>query len=232
MATAVGPMAPRPRIAGSSVGRKISMAVSGAILIGFVIGHFLGNLKVFFGPEIFNHYAEGLRTMGEPFFARGQLLWLVRIVLLVAVGTHILLATQLTLESRRARPVRYRKYDSLVFHYASRTMVWGGITILAFVVFHLLHLTFGTVHPDFIAGDAYHNFVTGFRVVPVSIAYIVAMIPLGFHLYHGTWSAFQTLGANNERYNRYRRPFALAIALIVAGGNMIFPIAVLAGIVR
>jgi succinate dehydrogenase cytochrome b subunit len=208
------------------------MAVSGAILIGFVIGHFLGNLKVFLGPEVFNHYAEGLRTMGEPFFARGQLLWLVRIVLLVAVGTHILLATQLTLESRRARPIRYRKYESLVFHFASRTMVWGGLTILAFVVFHLMHLTFGTVHPDFVAGDAYHNFVAGFRVVPVSIAYIVAMIPLGFHLYHGTWSAFQTLGANNERYNRFRRPFALVIALLVAGGNMIFPIAVLAGIVR
>jgi len=232
MATATQPVAGAPRIASSSVGRKIAMAVSGAILIAFVIGHFLGNIKVFFGPEIFNHYAEGLRTMGEPFFARGQLLWLVRIVLLVAVLMHIVLATQLTVESRRARPVRYRKYDSLVFHYASRTMVWGGITILAFVAFHLMHLTFGSVHPDFVPGDAYHNFVSGFQVVPVSLAYVAAMIPLGFHLYHGTWSAFQTLGANNERYNRYRRPFALAVALIVAGGNCIFPLAVLAGIVR
>ncbi len=208
------------------------MALSGAILVLFVIGHFVGNLKVFFGPEAFNHYAEGLRTIGSPFFARGQLLWLVRLVLLVAVVIHVGAATQLTLQSRRARPQRYRKFDSLSISYASRTMVWGGLTILGFVLFHLLHLTFGTVHPDFIAGDAYHNFVTGFQVWPVSLAYIAAMVPLGFHLYHGIWSAFQTMGVNNPAYNRWRRPLALTLAVLVAGGNMLFPLAVLTGVLR
>jgi succinate dehydrogenase / fumarate reductase cytochrome b subunit len=183
------------------------------------------------GAEEFNHYAEGLRTFGSPFFARGQLLWLLRIGLIVAVLIHIWAAVSLTLQSRRARKVRYRQTESLAFSYASKTMVWGGLTILAFVVFHLLHLTFGTVHPDFVPGDAYSNFVVGFQSWPVSIAYIVAMVPLGFHLYHGTWSAFQTMGANNPRYNPVRRPVALTIAILIAAGNALFPIAVLSGIV-
>jgi succinate dehydrogenase / fumarate reductase, cytochrome b subunit len=216
---------------GSTVGKKIAMAVSGVILLGFVVGHMVGNLKVYQGAEIFNHYAEGLRMFGLPFFSTGQLLWLVRIVLLVAVLVHIVAAYRLTVHSRRARAVGYRAYDNdLVFSYASRTMVWGGVIILLFVVYHLLHLTFGTAHPDFIPGDAYHNFVTGFQSVPVSLAYIVAMIPLGFHMYHGFWSMLQTLGANNPKYNRYRRPIAAALAIIVVVGNISFPVAVLTGI--
>jgi succinate dehydrogenase / fumarate reductase cytochrome b subunit len=215
----------------SSVGTKILMAVTGGILLIFVIVHFVGNLKVYMGAGEFNHYAEGLRTFGSPFFARGQLLWLLRIGLIVAVLIHILAALSLTLQSRRARNVAYRKKESLAFSYASRTMVWGGLTILAFVVFHLLHLTFGTVHPDFVHGDAYSNFVVGFESWPVSIAYVLAMVPLGFHIYHGTWSAFQTMGANNPRYNAMRRPLAMTIAIVLAGGNALFPLAVLSGIV-
>ena len=217
----------------STVGKKIIMAVTGVILLGFVVAHMAGNLKVFFGPESFNHYAEGLRTFGDPFFARGQLLWIARIILLVSVILHITAATQLTLRSKRARPVGYTKYDGgMVFSYASRTMVWGGIIILLFVVFHLMHLTFGNVHTDFVHGDAYHNFVRGFQSVPVSLAYIAAMIPLGLHLYHGFWSMLQTLGANNPRYNHLRRPIAAAIALIVTLVNISFPIAVLSGILK
>lgn len=217
----------------STVGKKIIMAVTGVILLGFVVAHMAGNLKVFFGPEEFNHYAEGLRTFGDPFFARGQLLWIARIILLVSVILHITAATQLTLRSKAARPVGYTKYDGdLVFSYASRTMVWGGIIILLFVIFHLMHLTFGNVHPDFVHGDAYHNFVRGFQSVPVSIAYIAAMIPLGLHLYHGFWSMLQTLGANNRRYNHLRRPIAAAIAIIVTLVNISFPIAVLSGILK
>jgi len=231
MPAATSPAERRGAVLRSSVGRKIAMAVTGTVLLLFVIGHFVGNLKVYLGPEEFNHYAEGLRTFGAPFFPRGQLLWLVRIVLIAAVLIHIWAATTLTLESRRARPIRYHRMDSLAFSYASRTMVWGGLTILAFVTFHLLHLTFGTIHPDFVPGDAYDNFVIGFRSVPVSIAYIVAMVPLGFHIYHGTWSAFQTMGANNPRYNAWRRPAAMVVAIVVAGGNALFPIAVLSGIV-
>jgi succinate dehydrogenase / fumarate reductase, cytochrome b subunit len=217
---------------GTTVGKKIAMAVTGLVLIGFVAGHMIGNLKVYQGPEAFNHYAEGLRTFGQPFFGDGQLLWLVRIVLLASVLIHITAAFLLTLRARQARAVGYRKYDGdLVFSYASRTMVWGGVIILLFVIYHLMHFTFGNAHPDFIHGDAYHNFVVGFSSVPVAIAYIAAMIPLGFHLYHGFWSMLQSLGANNPNYNRYRRPAAAILAAIVVIGNISFPVAVLTGIV-
>ncbi|HEX2167823.1 MAG TPA: succinate dehydrogenase cytochrome b subunit [Longimicrobiales bacterium] len=217
---------------GSTVGKKIMMAVTGVILIGFVLVHMLGNLKVYQGAEAFNHYAEGLRTLGEPFFGRGQLLWILRIILLVAVIIHIVAAVQLVLRSRRARAVGYRKYEGdMVFSYASRTMTWGGLIILAFVVYHLLHLTFGTAHPDFIHGNAYHNFVIGFQSWPVSIAYILAMIPLGFHLYHGFWSMLQTFGATNPKLNYIRRPIAAVLAAAIVIANISFPVAVLAGFV-
>jgi succinate dehydrogenase / fumarate reductase, cytochrome b subunit len=217
---------------GSTVGKKIAMALSGVILLGFVVGHMVGNLKVFQGRESFNHYAEGLRTVGDPFFGNSQLLWIVRLVLLAALLIHITAAFQLTRRSRAARAVGYTKYDSdLAFSYASRTMVWGGVIILLFVLYHLLHLTFGTAHPDFIHGDAYHNFVAGFQSVPVSLAYIAAMIPLGLHLYHGFWSMLQTLGADNPAYARFRRPLAAFLAIIVVVGNISFPVAVLTGIV-
>jgi succinate dehydrogenase / fumarate reductase cytochrome b subunit len=215
----------------TSVGKKIAMALSGVILLLFVIVHMLGNLKVYQGPESFNHYAEGLRTFGAPFFGRGQVLWIIRIALLAAVLIHIVAAFQLTLRSRAARQQGYRKFDSLAFSYASRTMVWGGLIILAFVIYHLMHLTFGNAHPDFVHGDAYHNLVAGFRSWPVSVAYVAAMIPLGLHLYHGIWSAFQTMGVNNPRFNKWRRPFALAMSALVVAGNVSFPLAVLAGVV-
>jgi succinate dehydrogenase / fumarate reductase cytochrome b subunit len=217
---------------GTTVGKKIMMAVSGIILIGFVVGHMIGNLKVYQGAEAFNHYAEGLRTVGEPFFGYGQLLWIVRLVLLAAVLVHIVAAVQLVTRSRQARSVSYRRYENdMVFSYASRTMTWGGVIILGFVVYHLLHLTFGSAHPDFIPGDAYHNFVVGFASWPVPLAYILTMIPLGFHLYHGFWSMLQTLGATNAKLNRLRRPVAAVLALAVVIGNISFPVAVLTGLV-
>lgn len=216
----------------SSVGKKIAMAVTGAILLGFVVVHMLGNLKVFQGAAKFNEYAAGLRTLGAPLLGTGQALWIARIVLLVAVLIHIGAAFQLVRQSRAARQHGYAKYDnSMVFSYASRTMVWGGIIVLAFVVYHLLHLTLGTAHPDFMPHNAYHNFVIGFQQWPVALFYILAMIPLGLHIYHGMWSALQTLGANNPKYNRFRRPIALGTALLVVVGNISFPVAVLAGIV-
>lgn len=218
----------------SSVGRKIAMAATGFILIGFVVFHMYGNLKVFQGAEVFNEYAEGLRELGSPIFGHTHVLWLARAVLLGAVVLHIVSATQLVMQTRAARRMGYAQFDSLAFSYASRTMVWGGIIILAFVVYHLMHLTFGVsaVHPDFVPGDVYHNFVAGFQSWPVSLAYAAAMIPLGLHLYHGIWSAFQTLGANHPRFNRVRRPLAAAIAIVVVLGNLSFPFAVLTGIVQ
>jgi succinate dehydrogenase / fumarate reductase cytochrome b subunit len=216
----------------TTVGTKFLMAVSGLVLWGYVIAHMLGNLKVYQGAAAFNHYAEGLRTLGDPLFGRGQLLWIARLILLAAVAVHIGAAARLVLRSRAARPVPYRQFRPEVFSAASRTMAWGGAAILAFVIYHLLHLTFGSVHPDFRHGDAYHNFVTGFQSLPVSAAYLAAMIPLGFHLYHGLWSALQTLGADGPAYDRWRRPVAAAIAIVVIAANVSFPIAVLAGAVR
>lgn len=230
MATVTAPRATALWV--SSVGKKILMAVTGLILYGFVIGHMIGNLKVYFGPEMFNHYAEGLRTFGSPFFARGQLLWLIRSLLIFSVLVHVTAAVLLWLKSKRARRHGYKKYDGLEFSYASRTMFWGGLALGAFVIFHLLDLTWGTINPAFIPGDAYHNFVTTFQRVPVSIAYIAAMIPLGLHLYHGFWSMLQTLGANNPKYNRLRRPIAGFLAGLIVLGNISFPISVLLGVIK
>jgi succinate dehydrogenase cytochrome b subunit len=211
----------------SSIGRKVVMAVTGAILFGFVLGHLAGNLTVYLGPEALNGYAVFLRQ-----FLHGAGLWIARAVLLLSVILHIWSATSLTLSSRAARPVGYRQRQWTESTYASRTMRWSGVIILLFVIYHLLHFTFGTVHPSFVEGDVYHNFVTGFQSVPVSIAYIVAMIFLGLHLRHGVWSLFQTLGVSHPRYIRWAHVGAWIFALIIVVGNCSFPIAVLAGLVK
>jgi len=211
----------------SSIGRKVVMAFTGAILFGFVLGHLAGNLTVYLGPEALNGYAVFLRQ-----FLHGAGLWVARAVLLLAVVLHIWSATSLTLTSRAARPVGYRERQWTESTYASRTMRWSGVIIFFFVIYHLLHFTFGTVHPSFVEGDVYHNFVTGFQSVPVSIAYIVAMIFLGLHLRHGVWSMFQTLGVSHPRYIRWAHVGAWIFALIVVVGNCSFPIAVLAGLVK
>lgn len=230
MATIAKPRA--YRLWSSSVGKKIMMAVSGLVLYGFVLGHMVGNLKVYQGREAFNHYAEGLRTFGAPFFGHGQVLWLVRFVLLAALIIHIAAVFKLARQSKKARKHSYKKFDGLEFSYASRTMLWGGLLLLAYVVYHLLHLTLGTLHPNFVHGDAYNNFVVGFQQWPASLAYIVAMIPLALHMYHGFWSMLQTLGANNPKYNKMRRPLALTLSLLVAVLNIMFPVSVLLGFVK
>ncbi len=211
----------------SSIGRKVIMASTGAILVGFVIAHMIGNLQVYLGPEAMNHYAVFLRQV-----LHGAGLWIARIVLLVAAVLHIWAAASLTQTSRRARAIGYRERQWTESTYASRTMRWGGVIILLFVIYHILHFTTGTVHPNYVEGDVYHNFVEGFRVVPVSIAYIVAMLALGLHLRHGVWSMFQTLGVSHPRYIRAARALAWIVAIVVVVGNISFPLAVLAGIVK
>jgi succinate dehydrogenase / fumarate reductase cytochrome b subunit len=203
------------------------MAVTGAILVLFVLGHMLGNLQVYLGPEALNRYGALLRQL-----LHGTGLWIVRFGLLAAVSLHIWSATALTLESRRARPQGYREVRWKESTYASRTMRWGGVILLLFVVYHLLHFTTGTAHPDFVEGDVYHNFVTGFQNVPASLVYIVAMLALGLHLRHGVWSMFQTLGVSHPRYMRLARAGAWILAALVVAGNVSFPLAVLAGIVK
>ena len=207
------------------------MAVTGLLLVGFVIAHMAGNLKIYLGQEALDHYAHGLRTFGDPFLPEGGFLWIARLGLLAAVAVHIWAAVSLTLISRAARPVGYEKWEADRSTYASRTMRFGGVIILLFVIYHLLHLTTGTLHPDF-GSSVYANVVTGFSVWWVSAAYIVANLALAFHLYHGFWSLFRTLGANNPRREALRRRSALAVAVIVAVGNISIPVSVLAGIVR
>jgi len=220
-----------PSLYRTSVGKKITMAATGGIFVLFVMVHWFGNLKVFMGPEVFNHYAEGLREFGDPFLPYGWFLWIFRTVLILALVIHVWTAWSLTRQSWAARGMKYKKKQSLNIDAASSTMRWGGVFLFLFITYHLLHLTTGTLHPDFVHGDAYHNFVAGFQSIPVSIFYIVCMIALGLHLYHGTWSAFQTLGIDGPRAQRIRRPLGLIIALVVAGGNLLFPVAVLTGFV-
>jgi len=214
----------------TSVGKKFYMAVSGFILIGFLVAHMVGNLKMYMGADAFNHYAEFLREVGYPILPHMAGLWIFRVVLLVAVGLHMLSAWQVYTQSRNARGGKYTKEESLHFAYASRTMRWGGVIIAAFVTYHILHFTTGQAHPDFVHGLAYQNVIIGFQNPLVVAFYVVALVMVAFHLYHGLWSAFQTVGANHPKYNPFRRPLALILALLLFAGFMTVPVGVMAGL--
>jgi succinate dehydrogenase / fumarate reductase cytochrome b subunit len=205
------------------------MALTGIVLFGFVIAHMIGNLQVYMGPEAINAYGVFLREFGH-----GGALWVARAVLLASVGLHIWSAWRLTVINRAARAVGYREVERRESTYASRTMRWSGVLLLLFVIYHLLHFTFGprAVHPDFVHGDVFHNFVVGFSNPLVSGFYILSMLALGLHLYHGAWSFMQTLGLSHPRYDHLRHAFATFITVVVVAGNISFPVAVLAGWVR
>ncbi len=181
----------------STIGRKVVMATTGVVLFGFVVGHFIGNLTLYLGPEAINDYSRFLHT-----FLHGGGLWLARAVLLTCAVLHVWSATSLTLTSWAARPEHYRRWRAQDSTYASRTMRWGGVILFAFIVFHILNLTLGHFQPAFVPGDVYHNVVTTFRQWPVALFYIVAMALLGLHLDHGVWSMCQTLGLQHPRYKR------------------------------
>lgn len=219
------------RIYRSAVGLKALMAVSGIVLFGFVLVHMAGNLKMYLGPQAINHYAEWLREVGAPLFPPTTLLWVFRAVLLLSVIVHIAAAWKLTLVSRAARPRDYVDRRVVQTDYAARTVRWGGVIVLLFVLYHLADLTFGWVNPDFVPGDVYHNMVAGFSVWWVSAFYMVAQVALAFHLYHGLWSLFQSLGWSHPAINDWRRRFAATFAVVVAVGNLSFPLAVLSGLV-
>ena len=218
----------------TSLGKKQVMAVTGLLLFGFVGVHMFGNLKVYEGPEVYNGYAKALRTIGYPIVPESGVLWVLRVVLLVAVVLHIHSAWSTTRQSAAARPQRYARRDSVQMSYAERTMRYGGVIILLFVLYHLAHFTFGwrAVHPDFVHGDPYHNFVVGFSVWWAALIYLVAQVFLGFHLYHGLWSMFQSIGWVPRTRTDWRRAFATVFALTVVLGNVSFPIAVTVGIVE
>lgn len=213
----------------STVGKKVLMAVTGFIWFGFLIGHMAGNLKAFLGAEHFDEYAHHLRVFGEPMVPEMGFLWAFRGFMLAAFVVHVILAWQTSRASWAARGEGYRKQESLSFSATSRSMRWGGVLILVFLVYHILHMTTGHVHPDFAEGEAYANLVTGLSSPWVAGFYLVAMVAVCLHLYHGVWSMFQTLGANHPKYRHLRRPFAVVMAIGVFLGFITIPVAVLAG---
>jgi succinate dehydrogenase / fumarate reductase cytochrome b subunit len=209
----------------STTGKKAAMAVSGCILFLFVVGHLIGNLQIYEGPNKLNGYAVLLRSMPA-------LLWSVRTVLLAMVLLHIWSSAQLAARNISARPVGYQKKKTAGSSYASRTMYWSGPIILAFVIYHLLDFTFGKVNPHYEPGDVYGNVVASFQVIPIAMFYIVAMLLLCLHLYHGLWSMFQSLGISHPRYTPVLRKGAAVVAILIAAGNISIPVAVLSGWVK
>jgi succinate dehydrogenase / fumarate reductase cytochrome b subunit len=204
------------------------------ILVLYVVAHMIGNLKVYLGAGPLNDYADFLRRMGEPVFPRSLVLWCLRAVVIAAFAVHIVTAVQLSLQSRAARRVRYVHPDRVQADPASTTMRWGGVAVALFVVFHLAHFTWGWVHPGytFVRGDVYQNVVQGFNVWWITAIYLAAMVALALHIYHGTWSIFQTFGVDNLRWNLVVRRLAAFVAAIVFIGNCSIPIAVIAGAVK
>ena len=232
MATAIVTAPPREAAAiRTTVGKKVLVAVSGILFIGFVFAHMIGNLKIFLGRTAINRYGEWLRDMGEPAFPRSFILWALRSVLFVGLLVHVGLTIHLARKSRAARESRYVHPGVVDANYASRTMRWGGLVIFLFLIFHLADFTWG-VHPHFIRGDVYHNTVNGFRRIWVTIIYLFAMVALGMHLYHGTWSTFQTLGVNRKRWDTGIRGLALGLAVIIPLGFAAVPLAVVFRLVK
>jgi succinate dehydrogenase / fumarate reductase cytochrome b subunit len=208
----------------ATIGQKALMSVTGVVLFGFVVVHLLGNLQLYLGRAKLNAYGELLHSSPA-------LLWTFRIVLLVSVSLHAILGLRLARLRGDARPTRYAVKKSVGSTNSSRTMVWSGLLIFFFVIYHLLHFTVGSAHPSFVEGDVYHNVIAGFRVVPASVAYIVAMVGLGFHLHHGAWSMFQSLGIHHPRYTPALRRFGAIAATLIVLGNISMPLAVLSGLV-
>ena len=222
----------------SALGKKAVMALTGIVFWGFVLGHMLGNLKVFAGQAAFNQYAEWLRDLAYPAIPHEGVLWIARVVLLVALALHVHAAVALTRMNRAARPKGYARRDVQQADWASRTMRWSGVALFGFIVYHILHFTTGQAHHDFqapletaegVQHFAYQNLTSAFEIGWVAALYVVAMLFLGLHLYHGLWSLFQSLGWNHPRFNRWRRAFAVVFALVISLGFLLVPVSVFAG---
>ena len=211
----------------AAIGKKFVMGATGLIGVGFVIGHMAGNLLVFRGASAINAYAHFLQSTGE-------LLWIARLVLIGAVILHVVAAVQLTLQNRRARPAGYVKREPQVSTLASRTMRWGGALLLLFIPLHILHFTNPGWRPQggFSHEDVFANLVSSFQVWWVTLFYVVSMIALGLHLYHGAWSSVRSLGISQPSPKPRERTIALAVAAIVWLGFTAVPVAIFAGLIR
>jgi len=211
----------------STNGKKVVMAVTGVMMFAFVIGHMLGNLQMYEAPEHINAYGHFLHNLGE-------LLWIERGIMLLAIVLHIDAAVQLALRSKAARPIGYSRKEAINSSYASRTMYWSGPIVLVFIIFHLLQFTAGYVHPhaQFIAGDVYGNVVSGFQVWWVSAWYIIAISLLGFHLSHGLYSMFQSVGFAHPRITPLLKKAAIAVSILIVLGYISIPISVFVGFIK
>ncbi|MGN0065548.1 MAG: succinate dehydrogenase cytochrome b subunit [Nocardioides sp.] len=229
------------RASRSTIALKLLMAGSGLVFIGFVLTHMYGNLKAFWGRDSFNEYAHHLRVFGEPMLPENGLLWIIRITLLVSLVVHVACAATLAKRASRARSQKYAVKKNVASSLSSRTMRWGGVTLLVFIVWHLINFTIGKVNvnpdpnpaggPDG-TGDPYLLLVDTFDVWWMTIIYLVAMLALGFHLHHGTWSALQTLGLTNSARSRKNAKVAgWVVAIVIAGGFSLVPLAVLSGVI-
>lgn len=218
------PASPHGGLWQSAIGRKALMAASGLVLVGWLVGHLLGNLQAFEGEERLDRYAELLRSVPA-------LLWTARIVLLVAALVHVVAAVQLWAERRRARPVAYAEWRATGSSLASRTMIWSGVLVLGFAVYHLLDLTFGPTNPDFREGEVFHNLVASLGRSAAAGFYVVAVAGLGVHLWHGLWSTFQSLGLATRGAMTGLRRFAAVFAIAMALGFAAVPLAVVLGFI-
>ncbi|MEO3872615.1 succinate dehydrogenase cytochrome b subunit [Nonomuraea sp. B12E4] len=228
------PSRKRVGLLGSSNGKKAVMAVTGAVMVLFLIGHMLGNLKIFLGHDSFNDYAHALRTLLEPLAPYRTVLTIIEIVLVVSVVAHMWAAISLARRAHHARPVKYVAKKSQAAGYTTHIMRFGGITILLFVIWHLLDLTFGVVNPKGFDAAPADRMVAGFDASRwwVTLIYLVAVVMVGLHLRHGVWSAFQTLGwANRTRYRALRMTAGLLSAVLVIG-FLAPPLAITFGVVK
>jgi succinate dehydrogenase / fumarate reductase, cytochrome b subunit len=222
------------RASRSTITLKILMAASGIIFILYVLAHMYGNLKAFSGHDAYNDYAEHLRTIGEPFLPHGNMLWLMRIALVVALVVHVYSAAALWRRARAARTTKYVMRKNLASSFSSRWMRWGGLAILLFLIWHLIEFTIPKVNIDGGAtNDPYNLLVDTFGTWWMTLIYLAALFALGMHLHHGTWSAAQTLGlTNNARARRNAKALGWILAVLVAGGFSVVPIFVLAGVIN
>jgi succinate dehydrogenase / fumarate reductase cytochrome b subunit len=209
----------------STIGKKAIMAVTGLLLVGFVIGHMLGHLQMFQSAEKYNAYAHFLQSLGG-------ILWLVRFGLLAAAVLHVVMAVQLAQRKRAARPEGYRKWEPQVSTFASRTIRIGGFLLLAFIVFHILHFTTMNIFPEYRRMDVYSRLIVAFNKPWILGIYVVSMLALGLHLYHGAWSSMRTLGLTRPTRNPLNRNVAAALAIIVAAGFIAVPVAIAIGVVK
>lgn len=210
----------------STIGKKVVMGVTGLIGLGFTVGHMAGNLQAFSGAEKLDAYGALLHGPLH------EIVLLARVVLIAAVILHVTAAYQLTMMSRAARPVDYAARKPQVSTLASKTLRWGGVLLLAFIIFHILHFTIGSVHPDFVQGKIYQNLATGFAVKWVAVFYLVAMVALGMHLYHGAWSSMRTLGLAKQRNEPLKRVLPLVLAIVISSGFAAIPLAYLFGVLK